>query len=256
MKNRILILMQTEALLKEIGLSDKEIAVYLSLIELGPSPVRNVATHARINRGTTYDALKKLLEEGLVNYLDKSTHQYFVASQPEKIINLIKQKQDQLESLKQSAQDGLAELKLMFEKRGGKPVARFYEGPEGIRMILEDVLQTLEKSDDKIYYAYSSAGIRKNVYEAMPDFSKRRIKQEISVKTISLSEGGHLVGLDERKWMPTSKKDLKATYELIYGGKVAHISMDNSDNPVGIIISNLEIYETQKMIFEFNWSKL
>lgn len=248
--------MHTEALLKELGLNDKDIAVYFALIELGPSPVRGIAVHSKINRGTTYDVLKKLQDSGFVNYFDKTNHQYFVAAQPEKIISLIKQKQDQLESLKNQAKDSLAELKLMFEKRGGKPVARFYEGQEGVRMILEDVLQTLEKSVDKIYFVYSSAGMRKNVYEAMTDFSKRRVKNKIFVKTISLGDGGQLVGLDERKWMPVGKKNLKVTYELIYGGKVAHISLDNSENPVGIIIANQEIYDTQKMIFEFNWSKL
>ncbi|MBI4049405.1 MAG: hypothetical protein HY395_01135 [Candidatus Doudnabacteria bacterium] len=248
--------MQTEALLKEIGLTDKEIAVYFSLIELGPSPVRTVALQAKINRGTTYDILKKLLDEGLASYFDKTNHQYFVAARPEKIVSLIKQRQEQLEGLKKRAQDSLPELQLMFEKRGGKPIVRFHEGIEGIRTILEDVLLTMEKQNDKTYFVYSSADIRGNVYQAMKDFSERRIKKNILVKTISLGEGGQLVGLDERKWMPANKKDLKATYELIYGGKVAHISLDNASNPVGIIIQNQEIYETQKMIFEFNWSKL
>lgn len=248
--------MQTEALLKELGLNDKDIAIYFSLIELGPSPVRTVAAHAKINRGTAYDVLKKLLDEGLVSYFDKTNHQYFVAAEPEKIVSLIKQRQDHLENLKQQATDSLPEIRLMFEKRGGKPIARFYEGLEGIRLILEDVLQTMEKVHDKTYYVYSSADIRKNVYQAMRDFSDKRIKRKIFVKTISLGEGGQLVGLDERKWMPVAKKDLKATYELIYGGKVAHISLDNSENPVGIIVQNQEIYQTQKMIFEFNWNKL
>lgn len=42
------------------------------------------------------------------------------------------------------------------------------------------------------------------------------------MKTIALGAGGQLLGLDERKWMNTSK-DMKATYEIIFGSKVAHI---------------------------------
>lgn len=248
--------MQTESLLKEIGLSDKEISIYLSLVELGPVPVRTVAMHSKINRGTAYDILKNLLELGLVNYLDKTTHQYFVASDPDKILGLVERRQKELERVKRRVEETLPELKLIFEKRGGKPVVKLYEGMEGVRAILQDVLDTMEKSMQKIYYVYSSADVRKNVYQAMTDFSTKRIKRKIEVRTISLGEGGQLVGLDGRKWLPTKQKELKATYEMIYDGKVAHISLDHSDNPVGIIIQNREIYDTQKMIFEFNWNKL
>ncbi|OGE81147.1 MAG: hypothetical protein A3H72_00170 [Candidatus Doudnabacteria bacterium RIFCSPLOWO2_02_FULL_48_8] len=248
--------MQTESLLKEIGLTDKEIAIYLCLIELGAVPVRTLAQHSKINRGTTYDILKRLLELDLVNYLDKTTHQYFVASDPEKILMLVERKQKELEKVKKQVEETLPELKLIFEKRGGKPVVKLYEGPEGIRAILQDVLDSMEKASEKKYYVFSSASVRKNVYAAMPDFSSKRIKRGIAVQTISLGEGGQLVGLDERRWIASRKTGLDATYELIYDGKVAHISLDNTDNPVGVLIQNREIAETQKLIFEFNWSKL
>ena len=53
------------------------------------------------------------------------------------------------------------------------------------------------------------------------------------------------------------QEDLRSTYEIIYGGnKVAHISLDNAENPVGVVIENQEIYYTQKLIFEYNWKKL
>jgi hypothetical protein len=90
----------------------------------------------------------------------------------------------------------------------------------------------------------------------MPDFSKKRMARKVSVKTIALDEGGQLVGLDERKWLPVKRKNLKATYELIYNGKVAHISLDSAENPIGVVIENEAIYETQKLVFEYLWNKL
>jgi glucosamine--fructose-6-phosphate aminotransferase (isomerizing) len=39
-------------------------------------------------------------------------------------------------------------------------------------------------------------------------------------------------------------------------GKVAHISIDSNGDPVGVVIQNDEVYNMQKMIFEFNWSNL
>ncbi len=248
--------MNTENLLKEYGLSDKEIAVYLALIKFGPSSVRTLAQESKVNRGTTYDILKNLINQGLINYYNKQSHQYFAAEPPEKLVSALEQKQRDLETVKKKIQKNLPELQLDFGLQGGKPVMKLYEGQRGINQILEDVLETLSRSDDRTYYVYSSISVRKNVYQSMPDFSDRRVKKKISVKTIALGPGGQLVGLDERKWMDVKGKKLAPTYELIYSGKVVHISLDNSDNPIGVVIENSAIYQTQKMIFEFNWNAL
>lgn len=248
--------MEIKQLLQNFGLNQKEIDVYLALIQLGPSPVRLLAQKSGVNRGTTYDILKSLIAQGLVSYFDKASHQYFAAESPEKLLTAVENKRSELEEVKQSIQDYLPELKVIFEKRGGKPVMKLFEGIKGIKMILDDVLTTMSASNEKTYYVFSSATVRKNVYEAMPNFSQLRIKKGIKVKTISLGEGGQLVGLDERKWIDPENKNLKSTYELIYGGKVAHISLDEGNNPVGVVIQNEAIFDTQKMIFEFSWNQL
>lgn len=248
--------MNAENLLKEYGLSDKEIAVYLALIKLGPSPVRVLSSESKVNRGTTYDILKDLIIQGLVSYYNKESHQFFTAESPDKLVLALEQKQKDLERVKEKIQENLPQLRQAFGQQGGKPIMKLFEGQKGLRQILEDILHTMDRADEKIYFVYSSANVRKNVYQSMPDFSDRRIKRKIFVQTIALGPGGQLVGLDDRKWMNKEERELGATYQIIYGGKVAHISLDNSENPVGVVIENQAIYKTQKMIFEFNWSKL
>lgn len=252
--------MQIQVILKNFGLSEKEVAVYLALVELGSSSVRTISQKAKINRGTTYDILKSLINIGIISYYNKESKQYFIAERPETLLAVIEKRQEDLIEVKNNIEESLPLLKTLFEKQGGKPVVKLYEGVIGIRHILEDVLKSMDQAKEKTYYVYSSATVRKNVYLAMKDFSKKRIRRKIKVKTIAIGEGGNLLGLDERKWMqlPNIKgKDvLQPTYEIIYNGKVAHISLDNGENPVGIVIENQEIYQTQKLIFEHNWKNL
>lgn len=262
--------MQIDSLLKNFGLNEKETAVYLALIELGPSPVRLLAAKSGVNRGTTYDILKSLIHSGLVSYYNKQSHQYFSAESPEKLLSALDDKQQHIKSLQKEIQASLPELKSLYEKQGGKPAVKLFEGVKGIKSILEDVLETVGREKNKSYYVYSSASLRKNVYNAMPKFSELRIAKKIAVKTIALGEGGQLVGMDERKWLVTEdqkdqidqinrigkKTTLRATYEIIYAGKVAHISLDDTANPVGVVIQNQAIFETQKVIFESLWEKL
>jgi len=252
--------MQIQITLKNFGLSEKEIAVYLALIELGSSSVRTISEKAKINRGTTYDILKSLINMGIVSYFNKQSKQYFIAERPETLLSVVEKKRDDLAQVKTEIEQNIPLLKTLFERQGGKPSVKLYEGIIGIRHILEDVLKSMESVREKTYYVYSSATVRKNVYLSMKDFTKKRIQQKIKVKTIAFGEGGNLLGLDERKWMPLPNKNgeetLRSTYEIIYNGKVAHISLDNTENPVGVVIENEEIYSTQKMIFEHNWKNL
>jgi hypothetical protein len=76
----------------------------------------------------------------------------------------------------------------------------------------------------------------------------------IHVKAISLAKGGGTSGLDERRWLGTN--DESATFIIIYASKCAFISRDARQVPVGVIIENKMIYETQKMIFLHLWNKL
>jgi sugar-specific transcriptional regulator TrmB len=244
-------------ILKKIGLSDKEITVYLKLLSSGVSSVRDLASLSELNRGTTYDILKKLRELGLVSYFHQDTKQKFVAEDPERINKLIKAREQELQEVQEKLKDLIPELKSLQEIGGAKPVTKFYEGRNGIKYILEDVLSKMKTQAEKIYYVYSAVGVREDVYTAYPEFNNKRIKYSVVAKTISLSSGGGTYGLDERKWLKTGKNaEGNMTYIIIYAGHCAFIARDLNNKPVGVIIENQMIYETQKMIFLQLWSLL
>lgn len=239
---------------KKLGLTDKEMAVYLSLLEHGASSVRNLAGLANLNRGTTYDILKKLRQAGLVSFFHKDTRQNFTAEDPERILKLIAARGEELKEAEAKIRGLIPELKSLQEKGGGQPTAKFYEGKSGVKFILDDVLSSLKNQADKNYYVYSAAGVREDVYGAYPDFNKKRIKNKIKARTISLSSGGGTYGLDERKWLKGEKSSAgNMTYILIYANRCAFISRDDQGSPVGVIIENKMIYETEKTLFLEMW---
>jgi len=240
--------------LKKLDLSDKDIKIYLKLLEYGAASVRILAEAADLNRGTTYDILKKLQVLGLVSFYHQDTKQKFVAEDPEKLLKIIKNKKEELNDTKERIEEILPELRSLKEKDGDRPITKLYEGREGIKFILEDILSSMDGEAVKEYYIYSATNVSDDVNNAFPNFTKERIKRGISVKAISLANGGGTYGQDERRWLGTNEES--ATFILIYAGKCAFISRDASGNPVGVIIENQRIYETQKVIFMNLWSKL
>jgi sugar-specific transcriptional regulator TrmB len=49
----------------KLGLTEKEVRVYLVDLELGSKPVKKITKMAKITRPTTYEIIKKLKEKGL-----------------------------------------------------------------------------------------------------------------------------------------------------------------------------------------------
>jgi sugar-specific transcriptional regulator TrmB len=244
------------SILKKLNLSDKEIKIYLALLENGAASVRDLSEITGLNRGTAYDLLKGLQNVGLVDFHRQDTKQKFSASSPEKLISLLEEKERELKNARLNLDGLIPELKSLQDKTGGKPVAKLFEGKKGIRIVLDDLIETMKKDreNDREYFIYSSKYASEDIYKAFPNFTKERIKNKIKVRSISLATGGGVHGLDERRWLGSDDKS--ATFILIYGGKCAFISRDSLAKPVGVIIENKMIYETQKIIFLKLWETL
>lgn len=252
---------------KKLGFSDKHTAVYLALIYFGPSSVRTLAQYCHLNRGTTYDALKWLRDQGVVDVYNKASMQHFVAEPPEKILAMVENQTAELASAHRELDRVIPELAALYHRGGERPVARYIEKEE-LKTILEDVLATCSEHEEKMYRIYSAEGVRKYLYEQFLTFSDARIANGISVRVIAIGEGGELRGLDERKWLPVAGAPLQTsrpnigtfhvvpTYILIYPGKTAYISLNAHHDPVGVVIENSGVYETQKIIFDQLWKTL
>lgn len=244
--------------LQKLGLEEREVAVYMTLLTHGPCSVRKLAGISGINRGSTYDTLKSLRERGLVCHYHEDTKQCFVAEDPGKLKHLLNDRQSELELLSSALEGMIPELQSLFDNGGGKPVVRYYEGPQGIKAILNDVLEVMSSAkaaENKEYYVYSSASVREaGLYNAFPDFTAQRVERGIRVRTIALGHGGTSAELAEHKWIKATEGT--PTYILIYGGKCAFVSLGLGATLFGVVIDNPGLYQTQKLLFESQWSCL
>lgn len=240
-------------LLKKLGFSDKTAKIYLGLLSLGPSSVRKLAEFSGLNRGTVYDNLKWLQEKGVVTFYEKEAKQFFVAEDPNKLHHLVESEQKELTEVDKKLEKMVPELQALYNSGGARPIARYFEKKE-ISQILEDVLESCEKSGENLYRIYSAAGIREYLYEDFSTFSDVRVGKNIGVHVIALGEGGELRGMDERKWLRSDNAN--PTYIIIYPGKTAYISLDTQKELVGVVIENEGIMQTQKLIFDNLWEKI
>ncbi len=244
-----------ESLFAALGLAPKETKVYLSLVKEGPSSVRQLAVATGMNRGTVYDLLKELQAHGLARFYNAETRQYFVAESPKRLEEMLVEKEASLHKATHELSSVVSQLETLYDGGDRQPIVRMYEGADGVRQILEDVLASVEPISDKEYYVYSSSAVRNaGLYVGYPNYTKDRIEKGIHVKNISFGKSGKAAGLDERRHVESAAG--APTYVLMYAGKVANIFLDGRGEFMGLIIDNKAMYETQRVLFLELWSRL
>src|SRR3989344_8253028 len=91
--------MDAKTALAELGLSDGEIKVYLSLLKLGTVPVSRIKEDTGLHRTTIYDFVEKLLQKGLVSYVVRGNVKVYRAADPGKLKDFLGEKQSALEQV-------------------------------------------------------------------------------------------------------------------------------------------------------------
>ncbi|HWC57710.1 MAG TPA: helix-turn-helix domain-containing protein [Candidatus Paceibacterota bacterium] len=99
-----------EQLLKQLGFTDKEITIYLCVLEHGKLSAAAVARLTKINRTTVYSVGKVLLEKGVITEDIGGTNRYFSAVSPEELRALYKKEEAALAAKKQSIEQLITEL--------------------------------------------------------------------------------------------------------------------------------------------------
>jgi sugar-specific transcriptional regulator TrmB len=238
--------------LNQLDLSDREISIYRALLKSGPASIRDIAARTEINRGTTYDTLKGLANKGIVSYFPKGKRRLFMAEDPERLLSLADKKQQALssavEQLQREIVPGLKDLKPEFSPGN----VRFYEGDDGVELVLRDILDSASRSEEKRYAVISTKTLREHLYRPFPNFTKQRVALGINVRVIAIGEGGDEAELAERKWLPAGDaKD--ASYIAIYPPKIALITLASSNFPVVVVIDSSAIATTQQLLFDTLW---
>jgi HTH-type transcriptional regulator, sugar sensing transcriptional regulator len=247
-------------LLVSLELSRNDAMTYAALLQIDSVSIRKIAALTGINRGTTYESLKHLVTLGLASVKNRGEREYYTAESPEKIYDLIRDKRRDLLDASTVAKAIVPRLLAKHALPEGRPIVRYYEGDDGVVTILKDVLQTCRDLDHPSYYAYSSSEIRQFMYRKFPQFTDRRIAEGIQVKVIAVGEGGEMAPNAERKWLlPEAQAAAVAeatSYTIIYGTKIAVISISDDLTPYGVVIDDHGAAAMQRLIFEQLWANL
>lgn len=241
-----------ETNLAKFGLSTKEARVYVTLLQLGASPVSEIAKRAGIKRSTTYVLLESLGSRGLVGVTDQSSVRLYNPASPERLVHFIEDTARRYNQMIGAAKSLLPELKSIYAGAGPKPKVQFFEGSEGIETAYEDTLS----SSETIRAFASIESMHKVLPHYFPDYYRRRAEKNIHIRAIfpDTPEARERIlhNKDEKReafLVPQDKYAFSPEIN-IYDNKIVFMSLIEK---FALIIESRELADALKKTFELSW---
>ncbi len=244
------------ASLTQAGLTKDQSLVYEALVKNGTMPASRIPRLVPISRPLAYKVLGELLALGLVEKREETGKvALFSPEHPLKLKELIEKRRTSVDDAKIALDGVLGKLLSDFNLTSGKPGVQFFEGVDGFRQILDDILTSktevysyvdiTETMDGELAEISKAFGIQRKRYNIK--------KKNLSVDTPegrSLVSDGYLNELTEERLIPWPTPLFGTTIQ-IYDNKV---SFRTSAKPsIGIIINDPHIYTIHKQLFELLW---
>ena len=239
--------------LQRIGLTDGEIKAYLALIEIGSSTTWKVTKRSGISGSKVYEVLDRLMKKGLVSMVVRNNVRHFEATPPERILDYIQEKENELKDEKTAIIKIMPEL-LLRSRSTPKSEVKVFMGFDGLKTANEDIIRSLKKGEE-----WLSMGLTSQPKSWEIHFNKRQAERaKKGIKTKHLINEKYKSLVKARKSLPhTEFRCLPKSFEMptsteIYKDKVAILIL-SEENPMAIVIESRPVAESFRKYFFALW---
>lgn len=233
-------------LLLELGFSEHDGLVYLSVLKHGLPSTGNIVKDTSLHREQVYRSLSRLSEMGVILRSGDPTKNIYKAVDPRVLIEMIENKKNLAIS---------AEKILRNMYAGQSQVIQVREGKAALQYLTEDIVKTLKKDDEYLILGGAWKEFNRLAQEYLPNFHRQLQKHNLGGRILSYQ--GH--DAQEEKEMGwhiqiriLNEPDQNIASTVIYGDKVV-IEILDPENIAVMIIQNKKVAEHYRQMFETLW---
>jgi sugar-specific transcriptional regulator TrmB len=231
-------------ILEDIGLTNAEIKVYLTLLELGTSTAGPILEKSGLQNSVVHMTLNKLIERGFVTFVKEGKRNHYQAANPKHFIDFINEKKERFQEI-------LPELLLKQKQSREKPEIVTFRSINGIKELLMELLE----AGGKEHHTFGSTAKSLMLGEAWwVSYHKKRAEGGIKAKLLFNESLAYWKA--EVKYPQSEVKYTKAGFEpltetIIRNDKIGVIVW--TDKPLGVIIHQKEAAESYDKFFQLMW---
>jgi sugar-specific transcriptional regulator TrmB len=243
-------------LLRQLGLSEHQIAIYEHLLASGAQKAGTIAKNTPLKRGLVYKTLEDLVELGIIEKNEpESGVATFVPLHPSALKGLAESRVRTAQDTQNYLESEIGTLISQYNLTNNKPGIEFYEEEEGVRKVTFDTLT----SKTNIYTYTDLEQVDKYVKKMNEEYKKQREKLDLGKKIL-------LVDSDYTKKAFANYDPMKTNLDVrlvkgvphfaaamqIYDNKVSYVTLSD-EKMIGIIIQDKSIYDMHKALFKSMW---
>lgn len=235
--------------LEKLGLNRNEARVYLGILKKGQANASDLVKIVGVHRNIVYDNLEKLMDKGLVSYVNEGGKRKFIAEKPQAIIEFLESKQKDIDKKIETAREFMPRINKMLNESKSKQEVSVSRGAAGLKKVLSDIVQAPTSW---------SIGITNNSVEILGEtyWKNYNLKKKESKTTEWLLWNSDfkntVIGDNKRSKHRILPKELdQVTETIMYSDKVAIFVF--SLEPIVIVIENKEIFDMFRNHFDFLW---
>lgn len=252
--------------LEKVGLSEKEAAVYVTLLETGGAFPSKVAEITKLNRTTIYKILDTLSVRGLVSEIEKRNKLFYQAEHPRNIRRYAHSRITMAQRELEGVEGVFPVLEGLYVNAANKPIVRFFEGPEEVLQVYEDHV-----AGDTPYEMLAFSNTADLMQFLSEDFREKYIKrkEKVGITTrailpdaeVDINYNESIYAKFPKKIWPNLKHVSRKVFPYksdltIYGKNKVSIINFNEPQFAATIIEDQVVHDMMTMIFELSWQGL
>ncbi|HIH31682.1 TPA: TrmB family transcriptional regulator [Candidatus Woesearchaeota archaeon] len=244
-----------EEILREVGLTDSEIRIYIVLLRNGPLTKTSIVKASNVSGSKLYEVIDKLVSKGLASVTVKNGVKHFDAASPIKIKEYLNRKKINLENSEASLEKILPKLNHLKQTNFITPDVAVFFGWDGLSTVYEEELATIKKGSS-VYIIGASKGKQEERFERFfSKYGKKAFLKNLNVNVIFNTQA--------REYVKNIENNLGKRYDkrFLFQKTPTEITVMNTttiitimhEEPTVIRIRNKETAESFKQYFSELW---
>ncbi len=141
-----------ERVLQNLGLTDKEAAVYLALLPLGAAPASTISKRARLVRSTTQFTCNQLAQRGFLKATKKKNTYLYSCEPPQRILAMLDRQKDLLADQQEELRAVAGQLTGLMAGAASVPHIHFFEGKDGFVAAYQEMLEKASAGSETLSF--------------------------------------------------------------------------------------------------------
>lgn len=248
--------------LQQLGLSAKEVSVYLSIAEIGKASAHSLAKRTGIARATVYFVLDQLEQRGLVGKEQKSSTTFYSAAAPSALRRMIEREQKAVQQKARLAEELVEAIQPYFKSTNySVPRLRFYEGKEAVESMLYDNIESWRDSMKKLdftWWGYEDKNFPDEYRSFFQWYWKRSYPREASGEKVRIFSDTPWAETAEKYFSDTIFKPVPKGYDFTTSiwilGEYIIVLMTRHEPHYAFQIFDPVFSRNIKVVFEMLWN--